>query len=1042
MKLILLISFFFVLIFTFSVSAQNVVSGKIIDENGDTLPGVNVVIKGTTSGTVTDINGNYSLSVSEGAVLVISFVGYEAQEVIVDARSVIDITMGGVTALSEVVITAYGEDSRKTLTGSISTIDANVIQNQQVSSITRVLQGTVPGVNVIASSGQPGTSPTIRIRGQASIDSGNDPLIVVDGSPYSSNINTIPAADIESISVLKDASAAALYGSRAGNGVILITTKKGTSGGTPTIDLRVTSGVSSRARKDYKYVDAATAMRLEWETIRNDGIDAELPNPGQAATDGLLARVGYNPFGDIGSPIDANGNFVPNAGLLWNSDWESAIFTNKATRNEYNLGISGGSENIRYYVGGSILNQQGQIEKSDFTRYSGRVNLDLEITDWLSASLKQSTSSSKQNTPPQFGNSFSNNIQWIRTVSNIYPVFRRNPMGDFILDSSGNQIYDTGDNPGGALNTTRPVLSSANPAGQTRLNKSLAKRFFNTTNVALTGEFLENFTVKTSYQINKYVLDNFVYTNPLFGSAKTVIGRIRREKDISTEWTWTNSLSWSKNFGSHNVQVLLLHEMYDYTFEALNVSSTGLPFYGLFELNSATTLETIGGSTSQERIASLLGRGKYNYNNKYFVEFSYRQDESSRFSPANRKGNFLAVSGGWAISEESFFPNSVFNFLKLRGSWGQLGNNQILSEGFQSYFPYLTLYETGFNQPGVAGIYPDGLANSDLKWETVTTTNIGVDFSVLDDKLSGSVDVYKAVTTDLVTAQTTTISRGIRGNSIIQNVGDVTNSGIEVSLSSNILSKNDFNWSVSMNIAFEKNEITNFPEGKRINGSKLLKKGNSIFDFYIQDYVGVNSVNGNPMWWRDSIDVDDNIIIERYKTTEDYDSASRYNVGTSLPFARGGFSNTITYKGFDFSFLINFSLGGKVLDTDYQGLLQAGRRAGQQHSVDILNRWQQPGDITDVPRLGTALTSNSRSTRFLFDATYARLRNVTLGYTIPGLKKVTKNFVKNFRVFLSADNIITLFGRDGLDPEQSLNGLTNNRSAILKTYSGGLEIRF
>jgi len=1053
MKKFLLLSFMLTFAFAFSDSwAQDrTVSGKVTAlEGGESLPGVNVVIKGTTIGTVTDIDGNYRLNLQEeDATLVFSFIGLASQEIDVAGRSVIDVEMADdIQQLSEVVVVAYGEDSRKTLTGAVGKIDNEVIENQQVETVTRALQGTVPGVNIIATNGQPGSNPTVRIRGQASIDSGNDPLIVVDGSPFSGNINTIPSSDVQSISVLKDASAAALYGSRAGNGVILITTKNGKVG-KPTVDFRATRGVSSRARDDYDYVDAGTAMRLEWETLRNDAIDAGSTTPGQDATDGLLARVGYNPYGNIGSPIDAEGNLVNGAELLWDTDWKDAIFTNTAIRDEYNLGISGGTETVRYFVGGSLLDQEGQVVKSDFRRYTGRLNLDVELNDWLSASLKQSVSSSNQDNPPQSGTSFSNNIQWIRTVGNIYPVFRRDPDGNFILDSNGDKIYDTGDDPDdtGVLNTTRPVLSSANPAGQTRLNEAENKRFLNTTNVALEGHFLDNFTARTNYQFNKYVFDVFTYTNPLFGSAKSVNGRITRQKDITTEWTWTNSLNWRKSFDVHNVDILVLQEMYDFTIEQLTTSATGLPFVGLHEFNSAASQESLSGSTSQERIASLMGRAKYNYDNKYFAEFSYRQDQSSRFSPDTRKGDFFAVAGSWVLSEEAFLNNSFVSFLKLRASWGELGNNQILDQnaavaGTQQYFPYLTLFDTGFDQPGVSGIYPSGLANGSLTWETVTTTNIGLDFGLFDDRLTGSVDAYKAVTNDLVTAATTTVSRGIRGNSIIENIGDVTNSGIEVVLSAPIINKDNFNWSVSLNMAFEKNEITKFPEGERINGSKKLEEGRSIFDFYIEDYAGVNPDNGNPMWWRDSVDVDDNIVIERYETTEDYDEASRYFVGTALPWARGGILNNLRYKGFDLSILVNFSIGGKILDQDYQGLMHGGRRAGQQFSVDILDRWQQPGDNTDVPRLGTDLRSNSRSTRFLYDADYARLRNVTLGYTLPESIIGKTGFINRFRVFVSADNFVTLFGRDGLDPEQALNGLTDNRSAVMKTFSGGLEIRF
>lgn len=1038
----------FMLVFVFQAWAQNrTVSGTVTDaESGDTLPGVNVLVKGTGNGVNTDIDGNYKLSVpEEGGVLVFSFIGMATQEVQIGNRSVIDLSMQpDVQQLSEVVVVAYGQDSKKTLTGAVSSVDGGVIQKQQVESVTKALQGTTPGVNVISNTGQPGANPTIRIRGQASIDSGNDPLIVVDGSPYNGNINTIPNNDIESISVLKDASAAALYGSRAGNGVILITTKSGKVG-KPTIDFRAVTGVSSQAVDQYEFVDAGQAMRLEWETLRNDAVASDIENPGQYATDGLLARVGYNPYGDIGSPINPNGDLVAGAELLWDTNWEDAILTETARRTDYNLSISGGSENVKYYIGGSALDQQGQVVKSDFKRYAGRLNLDAQLTDWLSASLKQSVSSGKQNNPPQSGTAFSNNIQWIQTVSNIYPVYRRNETGELMLDSDGNPIYDTGDDPDdtGVLNTSRPVLSSANPAGQTRLNESVAKRFFSTTNAAFEADFLNDFTARTSYQLNKYVFDNFAYTNSLFGSAKSVNGRISRDKDITTEWTWTNSLNWRKSFGDHNLDVLVLGELYDYNLELLGANATGLPFDGLYEFNSAASFESLSGSTAQERISSLLGRVKYNYSGKYFAEFSYRQDKISRFSPETRQGDFFSVAGSWVLSDESFLSSSsILSFLKLRASWGELGNNQILtSGGAQSYFPYLTTYDTGFDQPGVSGIYPSGLANSRLSWETVTTTNIGVDFGFLNDRLNGTLDVYSAVTNGLVTANTTTISRGIRGGSIIENIGDVTNRGIELSLSGAIVNNTDFQWTLSGNISFEQNEITNFPEGERINGSKKLEEGRSIFDFYIEDYAGVNPDNGNPMWWRDSLSVEGDIVIEKFTTTEDYNEASRYFVGTALPWARGGVSNQMNFKGFDFSFLVNYSLGGKILDTDYSGLMHGGRRAGQQHSVDILDRWQEPGDITDVPRLGTDLMSNSRSTRFLFDATYARLRNITLGYSLPATILERTSVIKSLRIFFTGDNLLTFFGRDGLDPEQSLQGTTNSRSSVFKTFSGGVEIR-
>ena len=1030
-----------------SWAQERSISGKVTSiDDGSGLPGVNVVVKGTTTGTITDFEGNYSINVSDGTILVFSFIGYANEEVEVGTRSVIDLQMSAdVTQLSEVVVVAYGEESVRKLTGSIGTIDSKVIEKQQITTIGRALQGTVAGVSVIQQNGSPGETPTIRIRGIASIDSGNDPLIVVDGAVFSSDLNTINPDDIESMSVLKDASSAALYGARAANGVILITTKTGKVG-KPVITFNMTTGVSDRARKDYEYLSAKDQMLLEWEALRNDRIDAKSDTPGQDASDRLIDRVGYNPFGNVAEPINANGGFAVE-NTLWDTDWEDAIFTSKAVRTDYNLGMSGGTEDVKYYIGGSILDQEGAVQKSDFRRYSGRLNLDAELNDWLSVGLRQNIVFSEQNNPPQFGNSFSNNIQWIRVVSPIYPVFRRDVNGEFILDGAGNKIYDTG-NFGVGINTERVPLSSANAVGQTLLNEDLRKRFSSTTNAYFQVNFLKDFNFKTSYTLNKFVFDRLVFTNQAFGSAKSVKGRISRTKNITTEWTVTNSLNWNKDFNEHNLDVLLLQEAYNYTIERENVSKTGLPFDGLFELNSAAALETIGGSKDSERIGSIMGRVKYDYQGKYLASASFRQDESSRFGADFRKGNFFSISGGWNISEEGFMSGiGAIDFLKLRASYGEIGNSNILSDPnqdgifTQEYFPYLAVFNTGFDQPGFSGVYTAGVFNPALTWEAVATANIGVDFGLFNNRLNGSIDAYKAVTKDLVTAATTVISRGIRFGSITSNVGDVTNSGIEVTLGGDVLRAGAFTWNTSFNIAFEKNEITKFPEGERISGSIKLEEGRSIFDFFIREWAGVDVDTGKPLWYRDVLDTDEETVIDKV-ITNDYDSATRYFVGSALPNARGGITNTLSYKGFDFSFLVNFALGGKVLDSDYEGLLHGGRRAGNNYSVDAINRWQQPGDITDVPRQSSDDRGNSRSTRFLFDATYARLRNVTLGYTLPSDLIQKTGVIQSLRVFVAGDNLVTLFGREGLDPEQSVNGVTDNRSSSLKTFSAGIELKF
>ncbi|MEK6477360.1 TonB-dependent receptor [Catalinimonas sp. 4WD22] len=1025
--------------------AQNTVSGTVSSaETGEALPGVNVIVKGTTVGTVTDIDGNYRLNVSDDATtLVFSFIGLREQEVAIGDRSTINVEMAeDARQLSEVVVVAYGEQSKRKLTSSIGEIDNTTIESQQLVSVGTALQGTVPGVNIISGSGQPGENPTIRIRGISSINSSSDPLIVLDGSVYNGNLNTIDPNDIASMSVLKDAAAAALYGSRAASGVILINTKRGKAGETR-INLRASTGVSSRAVAEYPFITAEQQMLLEWETLYNDANIAGNPNPGQAASDGLLGRIGYNPYGGLDAPIGPDGQVLAGKSLQWATDWEDALLQ-QGSRQDISLNISGGSEKTQFYFSGSYLKQDGIVINSDFERFNGRINLDTELNDWLKAGLRQSVSTSTQNFPVQSGSSFSSNIQYIRTMASIYPIYRRDVDGSLLLDASGEPIFDDGQNSGLPINVSRPVLQPSNAVAQTTLDQDESERFFSTTSAFLEASFLNNFKARTNFAFNKYFYDQREYTNPEIGSARTVNGRLQRARDITTEWTLTNSLNYNKQFGGgdHSVDVLLLQEAYSFRLNELDVGKTGIPFGGLYQLGSAATLETIDGVQNRERIGSLMARAEYDYKSKYFVQGSIRRDISSRFAPESREGVFYSLSGSWVISDEAFMDDlDFFSFLKFRASYGEVGNSFIQdSDDNQVYFPAENIFQTGFDQLSTPGIYLGPLRNNQITWETSAITNLGLDFGLFRDKVSGSVDAYLKDTRGLIFARPLANSLGVIGGEILENVGNLQNRGIEVSLNWDVINNEELSWSLGGNIAFERNEITSLPQEEIISGSFIRREGNSVYDFYIREWAGVNSATGEPQWYIDSLNTEGDVVGKALTTDINEAVANRINAGTALPWGRGGLNTRLSYKGFDLSALFNFSLGGKILDLDYAGLMEGGLRPGNQKHEDILNRWQNPGDETDVPRLNSSDQGAVSSTRFLFDATYGRLRNVTLGYSLPESVIANTGFLRGLRVYVKGDNLLTFFSREGLDPEQSISGETDNQSSIYRIMSAGIEI--
>lgn len=1015
---------------------EKTISGVVSDGSG-TLPGANVLIKGSKSGVQTDFDGKYSLKAKAGDVLVFSFVGMAEKALTVGASSTINVVLQPMSkTLEEVVVVAYGKQKAKSIVGSVVTVGKEVLEKQQATSVLTALQGSVAGVNIIAAGGQPGENPVIRIRGIGSINASAEPLIILDGAPFSGNLNTISSDQIESMSVLKDASSTALYGSRGSNGVILITTKRGKLATAPKVTFSTLLGFAGNAVKLHDLVDSDTYMKYTWEAIRNANQYVSLQpaaTAGLNASNSLVGSLGYNPY-TAAVPVDANGNLVT-TNKKWDTNWADLLLNDSAVRKEHSFGVSGGSDNTSYSFTTNYLSQEGNVVTSNFDRVTTRLSIDSKVNDWLKAGITSFYSTSSQNFPTQSGSSFQSAVQWIYTIPSIYPVYRRDGNGDLIVDGRGQNIFDYGATAGQLLNGNRPQLNNENAYGSLFNYKIKNKRDNFTANAYLQFTLAKDLTFKTNLAYDKYLFDSYNYANNEVGYASSVDGRVTQNRDITTSTNLINSLSYKKSFGNHNFGADLIQEAYKFELDALGAQGEGfLP--GVYVLDGSTTPSSVSGSTTEERISSYLARLSYNYKEKYFLEGSYRKDGSSRFKSNVRWGDFFAVGGSWLISEENFLKDSdAVNLLKLKASYGELGNNRLVS-----YFPYLQLFATGWNELNNTGVVLGSAVDPNIFWEKTASSNVGLEFGLFNNRVFGTVDYYNKESVDLIYNKPLPGSTGNTG--ITTNVGALKNYGWEFSLNTRNVSTAKFLWTSGLNFSMDKNEITELTQESFTNGNKKWEVGRSLYEFFIQDWAGVNPANGYGMWYKDVLGADGKPTGERV-TTEKYAEATRYYVDkSSLPDVVGGFTNFFKYKNVDLNVLFNFSYGSYVYDSTYASLMEGFESSGRAAHQDLENRWQKPGDITDVPLfLASNNDFNSQSTRFLFKNNYIRLKALNFGYNMPQ-SFIEKVKLSKFRLFLQADNLLTWQSHKGIDPEQDLSGATNSRSYNQRVVSFGLNLEF
>lgn len=1020
----------------FSYAQEKTISG-IISDNSGPLPGANVSVKGSSKGVQSDLDGKYAINAKTGDVIIFSFVGMTDKSVKVGSSTSINVVLESESkSLEEVVIVAYGKQKAKSIVGSVVTVGKEVLDKQIATSVLTSLQGSVAGVTIIAAGGQPGDNPVIRIRGIGSINAAADPLIILDGAPFSGNMNTISSDQIQSISVLKDASSTALYGSRGSNGVILITTKRGKLDTAPKVTFSTMVGFSSNAVDLHKLVDSDTYMKYSWEGIRNANqyvSNQSAATAGLNASNSLVTSLGYNPY-TVATPVDANGNLVT-TNKKWDTDWADLMLNDSALRTEHSLSVSGGSENTSYSFSTNYMSQEGNVVTSKFDRATTRLSIDSKINNWLTAGITAFYSTSKQNYPTQSGNSYQSAIQWIYTIPSIYPVYRRDEAGDLIKDGFGENIFDYGDSKTQLVNGSRPQLSIENAYGSLFNYKTRYKRDNFTANAYLLFTLAKDLTFKTNLAYDKYLYDDYDYASNDVGYASSVDGRVTQNRDITTSSNLINTLSYKKSFSNHNFGVDLIQEAYKFEIDALGAQGEGfLP--GVYVLNGSTTPSSVSGSTTEERISSYLGRLTYNYGEKYFLEGSYRKDGSSRFNSDVRWGSFYAVGGSWLVSEEKFLQNiETISELKLKASYGELGNNRL-----SSYFPYIQQFETGYNELDNTGVVLGGAVDPNLFWEKTASANYGLEIGLFQNRIFATVDYYNKESVDLIYNKPLPGSTGNTG--IITNVGAVKNYGWEFALNTRNIATTNFLWTTNLNFSMDKNEISELTQKSFTNGNKKWEVGRSLYEFFIQDWAGVDPATGYGMWYKDVLGTDGNPTGEKV-TTIKYADATRYYVDkSSLPDVVGGLTNYFKYKNIDLNILFNFSYGSYVYDSTYASLMEGFESPGRSAHQDLESRWQQAGDITNVPLfLASNNDFNSQSTRFLFKNDYIRLKALNFGYNFPK-DLLEKTNISKLRLFLQGDNLWTYQSHKGIDPEQDLAGGTNSRSYNQRVVSFGVNLEF
>ncbi|MDF2189686.1 TonB-dependent receptor [Paraflavitalea sp. CAU 1676] len=981
------------LLFTGQLLAQNkTVSGKVTDPTGSPIPGASVIVKGSKGGTSTGPDGSFTITVPENAkILSVSAVGFAAQEIAIGKNGQLEVQLAKEDqGLQEVVVVAYGTQNKRSLTGAATTISPEKLARAPRASIQESFQGNVAGVQAVNGSGQPGSVPNIRIRGVGSINASSAPLYVVDGIPVVSgditgyNTNTIAglsSTDIESVTVLKDAAAASLYGSRAANGVVLITTKSGKGGKTK--------------------FNASAQYGTNKITLRDSDLPLSTKEMVELLREGWVNR-GLN-VADFPAEVKLRG-----VDTTINTDWVDEL-TRQGTFQQYDLSASGGTEKTTFYLSGGIYKSQAAVIGTDYSRTTAKLAMTNKTTDKLSFNGSISLGFQKSNTSTDAG-AFANPV---RSFYRLQPWLRvYNPDGTY--DNSYNNTF--------------------NPVQLAEKNKREAKSYSALGTIGAQYKIYKGLTFETKAGLDvNYGVTN-LFWSPGFGDGRNYGGYGSASDILYLNWISTNLLKYKTTFGDdHEFDALVGYEAQKTTISGSgNAASNFLP--NTNTLANASKPESSTSSLSENSIASVLSSIGYNYKRKYYLTAALRRDGSSRFGANKRYGNFWSVGASWDVTAEEFFSGIDFlSQLKVRASYGVNGNQEIDNFASRGLYSGNTVYD------GSPAYSFTQYENKNLTWETNKPFNIGLDFGILKDRISGSVEYYERTTSNLLLTVPISSANGLTGYS--DNVGAMKNKGIEVSIfSRNIVSRDPegFTWTTDFNFTTLKNKITQLNSPSR--GTFNREVGLDFYQYYLVSYAGVNPANGEALWYTDS---------SRKNTSNAYNSGLRLNQGSALPDFFGGLTNTFSMKGFTLSFQLYYNFGNKIYDGWGSFINSDGASGfsatGKINRYTYENRWKKAGDVTDVPKvtyLGTQTGSSAQnSSRFLYDGDYVRLRDITLSYNLP--KSVTNRLkIANARFYVRANNLFTWVKdkRLSYDPEVPVTGDLDQRPPVFKTLVGGIDI--
>ena len=1033
--------------------AQNItVKGVVTDANtGELLPFASVQVKGTMVGAATDEDGNYTISVPRDGILIFSSIGYVTQEVAVNGRTTVNVLLASDTEyLQDVLVVAYGTAKKESFTGSAQTIKSEQIEKRTVANVTKALDGMAAGVQTTSGSGQPGAGASVRIRGFGSLNADSSPLYVVDGVPYDGSINALNPNDIESMTIIKDASAGALYGARGANGVVIITTKRGSEGAAH-VSFKGNWGIASRAIPRYETLDAYEWTEDLYYMVRNtylqEGYQPSVAGPMAVAdiSGGVNNVFGikeeYNPFTVPAAQLFnyETGKINDGVGLKWSDDWLDLCTNPAPLRQEYQMSVQGGNKANKYMFSVGYLNEKGLVQYTSFERFSGRANVESQIVEWFKAGLNVSFAHNNTNTTSlgssqSSSSAYSNVFYTCQLMAPIYPMYMRDANGDYILDANGEKQYDWGENRAAGASAGWNPLANLVDDKYENGSDNLSGRTFVEFGGWKKGA-LQGLKLSVNFGFDLVASKAKTYYNPYFGNAKSMNGLAEIADGRTFSYTFNQLLTWDRHFGDFHVDLLAGHEAYAYNYQYLMGYKSGYPFGNLYELAPATTLQDANSYTNNYRIESYLTRVNLDYGDKYYVSASYRRDGSSRFHKDVRWGNFWSVGASWRISQENFLRDVKWiNNLTLKASYGVQGNDNL-----GSLYAWQAFYSLSYPNGANPGATVSSLESKELKWEKNENLNVGIE-ARLFNRLSLSVEYYNRYTKDMLMSYPMAVSLGFSGYD--KNIGNMQNRGFEFSVTGDIIATQKAHWSMTWMGSTIKNKVLHLADKPEIvSGNYIIKEGETLNSFYLPESAGVDPATGSKLYW--VWDNDENGNPGEKYITDSYQKASTCKrvCGSRIPVLYGSWSNNVRIGDFDLSVMTTYSIGGKINDGVYRGLLYS-TYIGEAGHIDRLAAWKQPGDVTSIPRIdlkgsyNVALTDDE-----LFDASYFAIKNITLGYTLPAKALKAIRF-QTIRVSVSADNIKLFSALRGMDPQYNFSGGTGYSYTPTRTISVGLDMTF